>query len=50
MAEPARQEPHLEAAPTVDEDRLQKASAYIEEEEGAASHFGGWLAHGPRGI
>jgi TRAP transporter 4TM/12TM fusion protein len=44
MAEAARQEPHLEATPAVDEDRLQKASAYIEEEEGATSHFGGWLA------
>ena len=44
MADAARQEPQMEAVPTVDEGRLKKASAYIEEEEGATSRYGGWLA------
>ena len=47
MAEAARQEPHVEAtaaAASVAEDRLQKATTYIEQEEGATSRYRGWLA------
>ena len=44
MAEAARQEPQVGIAATVAEDRLQKATAYIEAEEGAASRYRGWLA------
>jgi TRAP transporter 4TM/12TM fusion protein len=31
---------------TVSDERLRKAEAFIEEEEGAVSRFRGWLAHG----
>jgi len=47
MADAAPQVPQHEAiaaAATVGEDRLQKAAAYIEEEEGATSRYAGWLA------
>ena len=47
MTGAAQQEPRAGAsapAATVAEDRLQKATAYIEEEEGATSRYRGWLA------
>src|SRR5580765_4707001 len=44
MAEAARQQPAVEGPEVVAEDRLQKAVAYIEEEEGATSRYRGWLA------
>jgi hypothetical protein len=44
MAEAARQEPRIAVAEAVADDRLQKATAYIEEEEGATSRYRGWLA------
>src|SRR5580765_8025253 len=44
MAEAARQQPAVEGPEAVADDRLQKAAAYIEEEEGATSRYRGWLA------
>ena len=43
MADAARQEPQLPLPEAVDDERLQKATAYIEEEEGATSRYRGVL-------
>ena len=44
MAEAARAAARVEAPEAVADDRLHKAAAYIEEEEGATSRYRGWLA------
>src|SRR6185312_6788903 len=44
MAEAAGQQPAAGVPEAVADERLQKAAAYIEEEEGATSRYRGWLA------
>jgi TRAP transporter 4TM/12TM fusion protein len=44
VAEPIRADDAAEVAPPLDAERLRKAEAYIEEEEGATSRFRGRLA------